>query len=45
MTNYAKINYDTMTITVYFREQTFEFDLKVGDVGNYLNSTDKQFPL
>jgi hypothetical protein len=35
MGNYAIINYDEKTITLFFRWQTFAFDLNEGDIGEY----------
>ena len=35
MKNYAIINYDEKTITLYFRWQTFVFDLTEGDIGEF----------
>jgi hypothetical protein len=35
MGNYAIINYDEKTITLFFRWQTFTFDLNEGDIGEY----------
>ena len=35
MKNYAVINYDEKTLTLYFRWQTFEFDLTEGDIGEF----------
>ncbi len=31
----AIINYDKKTLTLYFRWQTFEFDLTKGDIGDF----------
>jgi hypothetical protein len=35
MENHAIINYNEKTITLYFRWQTFEFDLTQGDIGEF----------
>lgn len=35
MENHAVINYDEKTLTLYFRWQTFEFDLTEGDIGEF----------
>lgn len=35
MEYYAIINYDEKTLTLYFRWQTFVFDLREGDIGEF----------
>lgn len=35
MGNHAIINYDEKTITLFFRYQTFVFDLTQGDIGEF----------
>jgi hypothetical protein len=35
MEYYAIVNYDEKTITLYFRWQTFKFDLTLGDIGDF----------
>ncbi len=35
MEPYAIINYDEKTLTLFFRWQTFEFDLTQGDIGEF----------
>lgn len=35
MKNHAVINYDEKTLTLYFRWQTFVFDLTLGDIGDF----------
>lgn len=35
MGNHAIINYDKKTITLFFRYQTFVFDLTQGDIGEF----------
>ncbi len=35
MNNFALINYDEKTLTLFFRWQTFTFDLNKGDIGEY----------
>ena len=35
MENYAIVNYEEKTLTLFFRWQTFTFDLNRGDVGDF----------
>jgi hypothetical protein len=35
MKNHAVINYNEKTLTLYFRWQTFVFDLTLGDIGDF----------
>ena len=35
MEHSAIINYDEKTLTLFFRWQTFEFDLTLGDIGDF----------
>ena len=35
MNNYAIIDYDKKSLTLFFRWQTFEFNLNEGDVGEF----------
>jgi len=42
MEHYAIINYDEKTITLFFRWQTFTFDLTQGDVGEFWHGFETQ---